>query len=103
MDLEARRAGQDLLDQRSRRRRIAFAEIAEIERHIGHCFQHALKVENAGAFDADGLRTGATTNHGGKSGILIFVELLNGIEMRMNVEETGRTDHALNRENIRIG
>ena len=103
VDLEARGAGQDLLHQRARRRRVALAEVAEVERDVRHRLQHALDVEDAGAFDAHRLRPRAAADHRGEARVLILVELLHGIEVRVDVDEARRADHPFHREDVGVG
>ena len=98
-----RGAGQDLLHQRARRRRVALAEVAEVQRDVRHRLQHALDVEDAGAFDAHRLGTRAAADHRGEARVLVLVELLHRIEVGVDVNEARRADHPLHREDVGVG
>ena len=92
-----------MLDDRLPIRRIAFSEVAEIDRETRHRFEHALKIPDAGALDPDRLRPGSSTDHRRKAGRLVLVELLHRVEMEVDVDKAGRRDLPFDREYVRVG
>ena len=102
VDLHAGGAAEHLLDDRLGIGGVPLAEVPEVEREVGHGLEHPLEVPRAGALDADGLRTRSTADHCGDASRLVLVELLDGVEMRVDVDQPGCDDPALDREDVGV-